>query len=70
MAMVMGNIEDEICFSNMGFMKNKLRNKLITHLDLVFKLFAQKFFTFDTFLFATTMNAWNATKSCHTAVEA
>jgi hypothetical protein len=51
MAMVMGNIEDERCFSNMGFMKNKLRNRLKTHLDLVVRMFAQKFFTFDNFPF-------------------
>jgi hypothetical protein len=69
MAMVTGNIEDERCFSNMGFMKNKLRNKLTTHLDLVVKLFAQKFFTFNSFPFVTTMNAWNATKSHHIAIE-
>jgi hypothetical protein len=69
MAIVMGNVKDERCFSNMGFMKSKLKNKLTTHLDLVVRLFAHKFFTFDTFPF-TTMNAWNATKSCHTSAKA
>jgi hypothetical protein len=33
--MAMGSVEDERCLSNLGFMKNKLRNKLTTHLDLV-----------------------------------
>jgi hypothetical protein len=32
MAMIMGNIEDERCLINLGFMKNKLRNKLTSHL--------------------------------------
>ncbi len=70
MTMVMGNVEDEICFSNMGFMKSKLRNRLTTHLSLVVRMFAQKFFTFNNFPFAIAMNAWNATKSHHIAIEA
>jgi hypothetical protein len=70
MAMVMGNVEDERCFSNMGFMEGKIRNRLTTHLNLVVRMFALKFFTFDNFPFAITMNAWNATKSHHIVVEA
>ncbi len=31
MAMVMGNVEDEKCFSNLGFVKSKPRNRLTTH---------------------------------------
>ncbi len=58
---VMGSVEDEKCFSNMGLMKNNLRNILTTHLDSVVKMFAQKFFTFDTFSFAVVMNVWNVT---------
>jgi hypothetical protein len=57
----MGSVEDEKCFSNMGLMKNNLRNILTTHLDSVVKMFAQKFFTFDTFSFAVVMNVWNVT---------
>jgi len=57
MAMVMGNIEDERCFSNMGFMKSKLKNRLTTQLNLVVRMFAQKFFTFNNFPFAIAMNA-------------
>jgi hypothetical protein len=48
MAMIMGNVEDERCFFNLGFMKNKLRNGLATHLDLVVKMLVQKFFTLNT----------------------
>jgi hypothetical protein len=39
MAMIMGVVEDERCLFNMGFIKSKLRNRLITHLDLVVKMF-------------------------------
>jgi hypothetical protein len=35
----MGNIDVERCFLNIYFMKSKLRNKLITHLELVVKTF-------------------------------
>jgi hypothetical protein len=69
MAMVMGNVEDERCFSNMGFMKSKFKNRLTTHLNLVVRMFAQKFFTFNNFPFLITMNAWNATKSHHITIE-
>jgi len=44
MAMVMGSVEDEICFSNLRFTKSKLKNRLTTHLDLVVMMFTQKFF--------------------------
>jgi hypothetical protein len=70
MAMVMGNVEDERCISNMEFMKNKLKNRLTTHLNLVVRMFSQKFFTFDNFPFAIAMNAWKATKSHHIVVKA
>jgi hypothetical protein len=35
MAMVLSNVEDDKWFSNMSFMKSKLRNQLTTHLDLM-----------------------------------
>jgi hypothetical protein len=69
-AMVMGNVKDEKCFSNLRLKKNNFKNILTTHLDLVVKMFTQKFFTFDTFPFATTMNVWNVGKSCHIATKA
>jgi hypothetical protein len=43
MVMIIGNIEDERTFSNLSFMKNKLRNYLTTRLDLVVRMSAQKF---------------------------
>jgi len=39
MAMILGTIKDEKCFSNLGFMKNNLKKKSTTHLDLVVKMF-------------------------------
>ncbi len=66
--MVMGNVEEDKCFSNLGLMKNNLKNILTTHLDLVSKMFVQKFFTFDTFPFAIIMNVWNVAKSHHITV--
>jgi hypothetical protein len=57
MAMIMGNTKDERCFKNLRSMKSKLRNMLVPHLDLVVKMFAQKFFTLNTFLFVGTMNS-------------
>ncbi len=63
--MVMGIVEDERCFSNLGLMKNNFRNILTTHLDLAIKMFTQTFFIFDTFQFVIVMNVWNVAKSHH-----
>jgi hypothetical protein len=68
--MVMGSVDDERCFSNLGLMKNNFRNIVTTHLDLVVKMFAQKFFTFDTFPFVVIMNVWNVAKSRHIVAKA
>jgi hypothetical protein len=50
------------CFSNIGFMKNKLRNRLIMHLDLVVKMFVCTFFCLYMFPFALTMSTWSFAK--------
>ncbi len=63
----MGCIENERCFLNLGFMKSKLRNKMTTYLDLVVRMFDQKFFTLNTFPFAITMSYWISAKSHHGA---
>jgi hypothetical protein len=65
MAMIMGCVEDERCFANLGFMKSKLRDRMTTHLDLVVKMFDQKFFTLNIFPFAIAMNSWTNAKSHH-----
>jgi len=43
MVMVLGNVEDERCFSTLSFVKSKLRNKLTTHLDLVVCMYVEFF---------------------------
>jgi hypothetical protein len=39
---MIGNVEDEDCFSTLSFMKNKLCNWVIDHLDLVVCIFLIK----------------------------
>jgi hypothetical protein len=48
---VLGSVEDEHTFFTITFMKSKLRNRLITNLDLVVKMYVQNFFTLQTFPF-------------------
>jgi hypothetical protein len=43
MVHIIGNVEDEKCFSTLAFMKSKLHNKLTTHLPIVVHMFAQQF---------------------------
>jgi hypothetical protein len=38
--MVLGIEEDEWMFSNLAFIKNKFWNRLITHFDLIVKMYA------------------------------
>jgi hypothetical protein len=65
MVMIVGNVEDEGCLLNTGFMKRKLRNKLTTHWDMIVKMFGQKFFTLNIFPFVATMSFWTIAKSHH-----
>jgi hypothetical protein len=37
-------VEDESCFLTLSFMKNKFRNKLTNHFNLIMHMFVQKFF--------------------------
>jgi hypothetical protein len=53
--MVLGSVEDERIFSNVNFLKLKLCNWLTIHLDLVVKMFAQKFYHLDFFPFYITI---------------
>jgi len=62
MAMVLGSVEDERCFSNLSIIKNKLRNWLIAHLDLVVWMYAQSFYIIKTFMFTITIKSWNHQK--------
>ncbi len=49
--MVLGSVEDERTIFIFTFMKSNLKNQLITHLDLVVRMYAQDFFTFQSFSF-------------------
>ncbi len=60
--MVLGNVEDERTFFNVNFLKLKLRNWLIIHLDLVVKMFAQKIYHLDSFPFYITIWQWGKDK--------
>jgi hypothetical protein len=48
---VIGNVEDEKTFSTLSFMKSNLWNHLAWHLNIVIHMFAQDFFTKETFPF-------------------
>ena len=46
---VLGSVEDEKTLSSLSFLKSKLRNRHTTHLDLAVRMFAQGFYTLNTF---------------------
>jgi hypothetical protein len=52
MVQIIGNMEDERCFSTLAFMKSKLNNKLITYFPIVVCMFAQQFYTLENFPYA------------------
>jgi hypothetical protein len=62
-AMVLGNVEETRCFSNLFFMKSKLRNRLITHLDLMVQMYAQSFYTMEIFPFIAIIKSRNQQKN-------
>jgi hypothetical protein len=53
-----GFVADEYTFSNLVFMKTKLHNHLMIHLNLVVWMYAQDFYDYGTFLFYATMKDW------------
>jgi hypothetical protein len=58
--MVMGNPKDEKTFSIINFMISKLQNRLIVHLNLAVKIYAQELYKLETFPFYTII--WNYEK--------
>ncbi len=62
MVMVLGSVEDEKCFSTLSFIKNKLRNRLVKHLDLILHMYAQIFYFLEIFSFSTIMKSWTQKK--------
>jgi hypothetical protein len=55
MVHVLGYVEDERCFNFVAFLKNRMRNRLNNHLQLVVSMYAQKFSQFTTFLMTIPM---------------
>jgi hypothetical protein len=58
MVQVIGNVEDESCFSTLAFMKSKLHNILTTHLPLVVRMFAQHVYTINNFSYEECIDQW------------
>lgn len=55
---VLGSVEDERCFSSLAFLKNKLRNCLNEHLQLVVGMYSQKIFTMENFPYEESFDEW------------
>jgi hypothetical protein len=56
--LILGSVEDERMFSTLSFMKDKLRNRLQTHLLLVVSMHGQNFFDINTFLYEQAYSDW------------
>jgi hypothetical protein len=57
-AQMIGNVEDEWCFFYIILHESKLCNNLIDDLYLVMHMFAQKFFTLESFPYHEAILAW------------
>ncbi len=62
---VLGNVEDELRFSFLAFLKNKLQATLDPHLPLVVGMYCQNFYTLKTFPYATAFDAWIGVADCY-----
>jgi hypothetical protein len=52
MVHILGSVEDELCFSSLFFMKDKLHNRLaIDHLGVVIGIHKQNIYTLENFLY-------------------
>jgi hypothetical protein len=59
---MLGFVEDERTFSTLAFMKDKLCNRLGLHLDTTFCMFAQKFYTQESFHYQEAITTWKDQK--------
>jgi hypothetical protein len=57
-AMVLGSVQDQLTFSTVSFMKNRLRNQLTTNLELAVAFKLQNFFTLGDFSYDATYESW------------
>jgi len=54
---LMGFVEDDKIFSTLMVMKTRFRNRLCEHFDLMVRMFAQPFYTVDTFPYDDAITA-------------
>ncbi len=59
----MGIVQNEKSVSILTFMKMRLQNRLCEHLDLVVHMFAQLFYTIDTFPYDDVTIIWTNKKT-------
>jgi hypothetical protein len=59
---VLGSVEDERTFSNLAFVKNKVRNRLGGHLDTTVKMYSQGFYDLQSFPYSDAFNHWRGEK--------
>ncbi len=62
MVFVLRFVEDEQTFSMLAFMKDKLHNKLGLHLDKTIHMFAQEFYTLESFPNQEAITTWKDQK--------
>jgi hypothetical protein len=53
---VLGSAEYERLFSNLAFVKNKVRNRLGGHLDTTVKIYSQGFYDLQSFPYSDAFN--------------
>jgi hypothetical protein len=56
--LVLGSVEDERTFSTLSFMKDKLCNRLQTHLPLAVSMHGQNFYDINSFPYEEAYNDW------------
>ncbi len=62
MIQIMGFVKNERTFSTLIFMKTRLWNRLCEHLGMVVMMFAQPFYTIDTFPYDDAITTWTHEK--------
>jgi hypothetical protein len=56
---VLGSVEDEQCFSSLIFLKDKLRNRLLSdHLSVVMGMYGQQVYTLENFPYDDCFQTW------------
>jgi hypothetical protein len=59
MVHVLGSVEDERCFSSLTFLKDRLRNRLVSeHLGVVLGMHGQRVFTLQNFPYDDCFQTW------------